>query len=79
MLKIKKMESPVSRTKLEELLDKLVSKSTGDYINQCYEGDLLGFERTLRSDLDLIYNEICTEVLHRSAAKKCGRTAGRTA
>ena len=67
MLKIKKMELPVSRTKLEELLDKLVSKSTRDYINQCYEGDLLGFERVLRSDLDIIYNEICTEVLQKSA------------
>ena len=72
MQKIKKMESPVSGTKLEELLDKLASKSTRDYINQCYEGDLLGFERTLRSDLDAIYNEICTQVLQKSAEELLG-------
>jgi hypothetical protein len=61
------MASLVSSANLEELFDKIKEKSKAAYIEQCNNGDLLGFERALRQDMDELYNAICGEVLPQSA------------
>ena len=68
MQKKKEMVALVSGTNLEELFDKIKEKSKGSYIEQCNNGDLLGFERRLRQDMDDLYNAVCGEVLPQSAS-----------
>lgn len=61
------MVSLVSGTKLGEILEKIQSKISKEYLTQCNSGDLLGFERQLRQDMDAAYNAVCTEVMQQSA------------
>ena len=61
------MVESVSGTKLRELLEKIVLNSTASYVSQTNGGDILGFERCLRSDLDAVFNEVCKGVLQQSA------------
>lgn len=69
MQKKKEMASLVLGTKLEELFDKIREKSNKAYIEQCNNGDLLGFERQLRQDMDDLYNSVCGRVLTQSAVE----------
>jgi hypothetical protein len=63
------MASLVSGTKIEELFEKIKENSKKSYIEQCNNGDLLGFERQLRQDIDDLYNAVCGEVLPQSASQ----------
>lgn len=57
------MESVISSTKISKIFE-IVQKNWGEsYQKLLLSGNLLGFERSLMSDLLCVYNEICAEMM----------------